>query len=116
MEIENITIGEAREIARLLGNKPADEHRFKVGGNYFIRTVTHHQTGELVAVTQNELWLKNAAWIADDGRLEDARLEDALKTGDFSEVEMFPRDGEVFVGRGAIIDGCQIQTLPTSQK
>lgn len=81
-----------------------------VGKKYFIRTVTHHHTGELVAVTDQEIILKDAAWIADDGR-----LTDALKTGDFNEVEIFPIEN-VLIGRGSIIDAVGITTIPTSQK
>ena len=34
---------------------------WQVGKNYFIRTVTMHLTGELIAVTDKELLIKNAA-------------------------------------------------------
>jgi hypothetical protein len=71
---------------------------YHIGKTYFIRTVTHHYTGVLVKVFKNELVLKDAAWIADDGR-----FADAVKDGTFSEVEPFP-DGEVVIGRGAICD------------
>ncbi len=84
---------------------------YKIGANYFIRTVTHHHTGQLMAVFDQELILKKAAWIADDGR-----FTEALKTETFKEVEMFPPDAEVIVGRGSIIDAVQIKTLPISQK
>lgn len=110
MKIEELTIGEAREIAALFGNKSASENPYRIGGNYFIRTVTHHHTGKLVAVTQQELILENAAWIADDGR-----LTDSLKNCEFNEVEMFP-SGRVIVGRAAVIDAVEISNIPTSQK
>jgi hypothetical protein len=87
-----------------------NNHPYNIGQNYFIRTVTHHHTGTLVAVTDKELVLENAAWIADDGR-----FTQALQTGDFNEVEMFPK-GQVIVGRGALIDACIIPKLPTEQK
>lgn len=111
--IESMTIGEARQIAALFHQPQpeADSTAFKIGENYFIRTVTHHHTGKVVAVNRQEIVLENAAWIADDGR-----LTEALKTGDFNEVEMFPVGARVIVGRGSLIDACQISTLPTSQK
>jgi len=84
---------------------------FRLGKNYFVRTVTHHHTGKLVDATATELVLENAAWIADDGR-----LTDALKTGTFNEVEMFPAGTHVIIGRGSIIDAVEITTVPTSQK
>lgn len=71
---------------------------WELGANYFIRTVTHHLTGKLIAVTDHELWLQNAAWIADDGR-----FHECLKNGTPSEVEPAP-DGPVAVGRGSLID------------
>lgn len=73
------------------------DHPYKVGSNYFIRTVTHHYTGKLEAVYDHELVLNDAAWIADDGR-----FHNALATGEFNEVE--PMIGNVVIGRGAIVD------------
>jgi len=114
INIEDLTIGQVREIGALLGNKSncvTVEHPFNIGGKYFIRTVTHHHTGKLVGVTPTELVLEDAAWIADDGR-----LTEALKSGVFGEVEMFPAGNRVIVGRGSIIDATEISTIPTSQK
>lgn len=86
-------------------------HPYNVGANYFIRTVTHHHTGKLVAVYPQELVLENAAWIADDGR-----LTDALAKCEFSEIEIFPPGKLVIIGRGSVIDAVDINTIPTSQK
>lgn len=113
MNIESLTIAEAREIAKIFGTQPqltAAGHPYQIGSPYFIRTVTFHHTGRLVAVTEHELVLEDAAWIADDGR-----FSDALKTGTFSEVEPFP-DGQVIIGRASIIDAVKIGVLPRSQK
>ena len=112
MNIEDLTIKQARELAALFNQTThvQAEHPFEIGANYFIRTVTHHHTGKLIQVTPTELVLENAAWIADDGR-----LTQSLKTGDFNEVEMFPT-GPVIIGREAIIDAVEISTIPTSQK
>ena len=112
--IESLTIGEARAIAALLqGQLQAApfSHPFEVGKNYFIRTVTHHLTGKLVEVGPQELVLVDAAWIADDGR-----LADTIKSGNFSEVEPFPDDKRVIVGRASLIDAQVIDKLPRSQK
>lgn len=111
MKIEELTIGQAREFAALFKGSAASKHPFNIGANYFIRTVTHHHTGKLVEVTATELVLENAAWIADDGR-----LTDALQTGNFAEVEMFPSGSKVIIGRGSLIDALEISTIPTSQK
>ena len=112
MDINKLTIGEAREIAALVGasSNTAADAGWEIGKNYLIRTVTHIQTGRLVAVGQHELVLEDAAWIADTGR-----FSGALHSCDFSEVEPFP-DGHVLVGRGALIDAVQISEAPRKLK
>lgn len=87
-----------------------DASAWKIGKNYLIRTVTHIQTGRLTAVTNMEPVLEDASWIADTGR-----FSDSLKSCKFGEVEPFP-EGEVIVGRSAIIDAVRIETLPREQK
>lgn len=122
IDINKLTIAEAREIAALL-NPPQlqaihsetlaslPEHPYNIGKNYFIRTVTHHHTGTLVRVTQQELVLTNAAWIPSDGR-----FTQALEKCEFDEVEMFPKGSHVIIGRGSIIDAVEVDTYPKSQK
>lgn len=86
-------------------------HPYQIGQNYFIRTVTHHYTGKLVAVFDGELVLQDVAWIADSGR-----FADALKHGALLEVEPLPK-GDVVIGRGAIVDASiWNHGLPTTQK
>jgi hypothetical protein len=81
-----------------------------VGEPYFIRTVTMHLVGRLVAVYDQELLLEDASWVADSGR-----WHDALITGKLNEVEPFP--AAVVVGRGSIVDATVwSHALPTSQK
>lgn len=112
MNIEDLTIGEARKLAELFYSKSGvvDDAHWKVGKCYLIRTVTMIQTGRLVKVTDKELILEDAAWIVDTGR-----FSDAIKSLDFNEVEPFP-DGHVIVGRGAIIDAVQISGVQREQK
>lgn len=97
------------DIKDLLGTKESSSP-WKIGANYLIRTVTMVDTGRLVAVTEHELVLEDAAWIADTGR-----FADALKIANFSEVEPFPF-GRVIVGRGSLIDAVEIPMLPRVQK
>jgi hypothetical protein len=110
-KIEEMTIGEAREIAQLFGgNKSADDSHWEIGQPYLIRTVTMIDTGRLVAVTDKEIILEDAAWIADTGR-----FSDAVAKAEFDEVEPFP-GGKVIIGRGAIIDAVRINKVNRSQK
>lgn len=87
-----------------------NSHPWEIGKIYLIRTVTMIDTGKVVAVTDHEIVLEDAAWIADTGR-----FADALNSAKFSEVEPFP-DGQVIIGRGAVIDACQISKAPREQK
>lgn len=118
MNLNDLTIGQAKELAALFaGANPAlasigNGAPYEIGKNYFIRTVTHHLTGRLVEVHQQELVLVDAAWIADDGR-----LSDALKSGNFSEIEPYADDLRIIVGRSSIIDAQVFShKLPRSQK
>lgn len=89
-----------------------EDHPYEIGENYFIRTVTFHATGRLTRVYRDELVLEDAAWIAASGR-----FSDALKSGDFSEVEPFPDGKKLVIGRGSIVDACTLDTpLPRDQK
>ena len=77
----------------------SDNPYMEVGKSYFIRTVTHYFTGRLIWVGDKELVLKEAAWIADTGRFNEFA---AGKT--VNEVEPFPKDSTVIIGRGSLID------------
>jgi hypothetical protein len=114
INIDNLTIGEAREIAAMFNARKTEntsDSGWIIGMSYLIRTVTMINTGKLLSVTPHELVLTDAAWIADTGR-----FADALKTGNFNEIEPFP-DGIVIIGRGAIVDACPIKfPLPRVQK
>jgi hypothetical protein len=103
-----ITLSDLKE---LFGNtvKHSDSP-WEIGKIYLIRTVTMIDTGRLIAVTEQELVLEDAAWIADTGR-----FADALKKSEFGEVEPFP-DGRVIVGRGSVIDAVKIPVAPRIQK
>jgi len=113
MNIDTLTIGEARQLIGLFGgvHTLAPPHAYEIGKNYLIRTVTMTDTGRLVAVTEHELVLEDAAWIADTG----LRFADCVAKAEFGEVEPFP-DGPVIIGRGAVIDAVQITAVPRSQK
>lgn len=115
MKIDDLTIGEAKELAKMFGGvggtaATSVSDPWEIGKNYLIRTVTMIDTGRLVAVTPTELVLEDAAWIADTGR-----FAQAVEKAEFGEVEPFP-NGRVIVGRGAVIDAVEITLAPRSQK
>ena len=127
MNIDELTIGEAKQLARLFSSqdtKPPAEVLtgaaglsgppcpFEIGSAYFIRTVTFHLTGRVRAVVGGFLVLDDAAWIADSGRYADALKKGASA---LSEVEPLP-DG-TFVALSAITDASPwVHTLPKEQK
>ena len=119
MKIEEMKMKEVfelqRQMAELFGSRgasPAKTHSFEVGKQYFIRTVTHHYTGKLISVTDTDLVLVDAAWIADDGR-----FSEAISQGKHNEVEPYPDGLPVIIGRGVLVDACEYKAaLPRSQK
>jgi len=103
MKIDDLTIGEARQLVNMFGNTPNnDNSAWELGKIYLIRTVTMIDTGRLVGITSQELILEDAAWIADTGR-----FSDAVKKEEFNEVEPFPT-GRVIIGRGSVVDAVEI--------
>ena len=87
-----------------------EESVWEIGLNYLIRTVTMIQLGKLIKVTDKELVLSEACWVADTGR-----FSEALKEGSLKEVEMFRRN--VIVSRGGIIDATEwLADLPKISK
>ena len=115
MKLDELTIGEARELAELFGcYNQSNAHPFEIGEPYILRTVTHIDVGRIKAVYPTEIVLTEAAWVADTGRFG----EQWEKSGEdaFDEVEVFPRSNDVIVGRGALIDATQLQSLPVSSK
>lgn len=109
MNIDELTVKEIKHIQSLLKGS-GESHPYKIGKNYFIRTVTHHYTGRLTKVTPKELVIEDAAWIADDGR-----FFDCIKHGKINEIEPF--QDEVIIGRGSLIDATEWKhALPREQK
>jgi hypothetical protein len=113
MNMNDLTIGEAKELFNLFSNSKcssSSKNPWEIGKKYFIRTVTMHITGELVSISGQELVLKDAAWIADSGRFNEA-IKDIKKC---KEVEPF--ENNVIVGRGSIVDATIIQHIITEVK
>ena len=81
------------------GTAPAEESDAMIGRAVFIRTVTHHFTGRVDAMTDRWIVLSDCAWIADSG----SRWHEALRDGTLEEVEPYP-PGAVWISVGAVID------------
>ena len=113
MNIDDLTIKQARELASMFGGGARDiaaDSPYTIKQAYLIRTVTYHVSGIVEQVTPHEIVLTDAAWIADSGR-----FAEAIKSGKFAEVEAVPGI-RVIVGRGAVIDAWPIPTAPTVTK
>ena len=112
MKIEELPLGDLIELLQGIGTPAAIRrtHSLRVGEKYFIRTVTHYYTGRLVAITDCDITLDDAAWIADTGR-----FCPAMASGNLDEIEPFP--GAVCVNRESIVD-FQVwpHDLPREQK
>ena len=116
MNINELTIGQAKESVNLFSNKTESNksHPFEIGKNYFIRTVTMSFVGELKTVFDDTFVLSKASWVADSGRFHNM-LKSGLDSLDGAEIEPFIND--VIVSRGALIDATVYDfSLPTAQK
>jgi len=98
MNIDDLTIRELKEI-QAIGNPQCERSFIKPGSNVFIRTVTHHYTGHVEAISGTEIKLSKAAWIADDGR-----FSEAVATGVFNEVEPYPENYHPVLNRSTFLD------------
>jgi len=103
MNIDDLTIGEAREISRILhtnGAQAVSGTSLQIGGKYLIRTVTYHLIGKVVAITATDVVLEEASWLADSGR-----FGECLSSGKVNENEPIP--GRHIVFRGSMIDAAE---------
>ena len=113
MNINDLTIGQAKELSALFGVAPSSpQHFFEIGKNYIVRTVTMIYTGKLVSVGPNELVLVDAAWIP-----ETDRFMQFVATGAVKECEPYKEGQRVIIGRGGLMDACVLDApLPRTQK
>jgi len=85
---------------------------WQIGKKYLIRTVTMIQHGLLLDVTDHELVLTAASWIADTGRFSDF----VNHKSDPIEIEPWPQNKIVIIGRGSLIDAVQLDGDFSKQK
>lgn len=101
--IESLIKAEAEKLASEIVAKrqsvPIEpgESKYKLGAKLFIRTITFHYVGRVSFISDTELCLEDASWVADSGR-----FSKALASGALDELERYP-DG-VSVNRGSIVD------------
>jgi hypothetical protein len=107
MDLNDLTIGQAKELAGMFQGKCAvtSDNPWTIGDTWFIRTVTHHLVGLLKSVGPQELVMKGGTvmWVADDGR-----FTQAIQTGEFAETEIYGSE-DVVIGRGSIIDATRLR-------
>lgn len=98
MNLDELTIGQARELrAALGGRRKAEMLPFKPGEKLLIRTVTMIQLGVVVAIGRDFIIMRDGGWVADTGR-----FGEMLATGKLNEFERAP--SWFGVGRGAVVD------------
>lgn len=96
------------EIVKTVTNGTIDNPFMIIGHSYFIRTVTHYFTGELVWVGEKEIAITKACWIADTGR-----FNEFIANKTVNESEPFPKNSTVIIGRGSIIDMTERELITT---
>lgn len=89
------------------------ENFFQPGSKVMVRTVTHIDTGIVVACDGGAVVLSSAAWIADTGRWTQA-IESGFAEG--GEIEPYPADRHVIINLGSVIDATTIPDVPRSQR
>ena len=84
--------------------KATQNHPYIIGQFYFVQTATLYYCGTLSQVTDNELVLDEASWVADTGR-----FNEFMKGSKPKELE--PCCVPVIIGRGAIISAMPRQLI-----
>lgn len=117
MNVENLTIGQARQIAEMFVKTEARRacpysDAGLIGNPIMVRTVTMISVGRLIAVGEHELTLVDVSWIPETGRWQQFIADGAIK-----ECEPYPVGQPVLIGRGSIIDVTAWNSaLPSAQK
>ena len=117
MNVEDLTIGQARQIAEMFGKleswKPCPYAKAAfMDKPIMVRTVTMIYVGRLIAVGEHELTLVDVSWIPETGR-----WQQFIADGSINECEPYPAAQHVLIGRGSIIDvTAWTADLPSVQK
>ena len=109
VEISDETFEKLKEQLLADGGKEVCTYEDLVGGKFFFRTVTYHTVGEVTKIVGRFAHLKNASWIADSGR-----FNEAIKNGTLNEVEPV---GAAFINLDTVVDFFPwTHKLPTDPK
>lgn len=113
MNLDNLTVGQVRELSKMLGGQLSACHNpYEIGKNYIVRTVTMIYTGRLVEVGPQELVMVDVSWIPETGR-----YMQFVEDGAVNECEPYPEGRRVIIGRGSLLDAVVLEKpLPRSQK
>lgn len=74
------------------------EHAFEVGKRYLFQTVTLYWLGTIVGITEGEIVITDAAWVADMGK-----ASSFFGGNDPNESESLPAGKEMILSRGALV-------------
>ena len=115
INMDHFTARQAAAIEKLFTQlkQKCEAHAFDIfgGKNIFVRTLSYHQIGKYMGVKDGFLMLKDASWVANSGR-----FNEALISGNLEEVEPF-REGIILVGIMSIVDVCEwVHELPREVK
>jgi len=115
MNVEDLTIRQALQIAEMFGKSAAQQscpYDGLIGEPIMVRTVTMIYVGRLVAVGERELTLIDVSWIPETGR-----WQQFIAHGAINECEPYPPGQLVLVGRGSILDvTAWTADIPSDQK
>ncbi len=117
MNVEDLTIGQARQIAEMFGKAETRQpcpysDAGLIGNPIMVRTVTMIYVGKLIAVGEHELTLIDVSWIPETGR-----WQQFIADGDVNECEPYPAEQPVLIGRGSILDvTAWTANLPRTQR
>lgn len=96
MNVDDLTLGQLKNLQSCFTQRPRSTS-LQIGRKYFFRTPSFHFVGRVSAITDSDIVLTEAAWIADSGR-----FNVALRTGDVAEFESYP--AECIINRDHVCD------------
>ena len=112
MDLNEMKLGDLKELLALLKGGNSSETAYKLGQSYLFRTVTHYWVGKIVSIYENEVVLENASWVADTGR-----FSECLSSGFPENAEYETAIGKTIVHRAAIVDASEWKhELPKTSK